>query len=214
MGKGIDYGSFKSKKQEKKTRGFEAKNTSTKKARRKESSPLSGVNPVDLINGGTSIVSQFISLSQTINEQRNMTLREKENTKRMQIEVDKELETLSLQLKLQADEMQRDLEKYKADIELKMKELDSNTNLQLEELDIQKTSLEFAHKEKMRMIDLLETTMNMYTDYYSRKVNGEHIDGADFILHDFGSCIENMKSFMNTLNNGTGRPVQCDYTIE
>ena len=214
MGKGIDFGSFKSKKQGSKTGEFSSKNTRTKKTHRKGSSPLSGGNLVDLINGGTSIVSQFINLSQTINEQRNMTLREKENTKRIQIEVDKELETLSLQLKFKADEMQKDLEKYKADIQLKMNELDSNTNLQLKELELQKFSLELAHKEKMRMIDLLKDTMNMYTDYYSRKVNGEEIPGADFILQEFGSLIGNMKLFMNTLSNNTGRSVQCDYTIE
>lgn len=214
MGKGIDFGNFGGKKHGGKKGGFSPKNTGAKKAGKKVSSPLSKVDPEDLINGGMNIVSEITNLVKTINEQRNMTLREKENTKRIIKEADKETETLALKLESQVYEMKIDLEKYKADMEFRTKELDSNTSLQLKELDNQRISLEFAHKEKMRMIDLLETTMNMYTDYYSRKVNGEHIDGADFILHDFGSCIENMKSFMNTLNNGTGRPVQCDYTIE
>lgn len=214
MGSGINFGSFGKKKTRSEIGGTKIKGVNLKNNKGKTSLPLSKVDPLEIINGGMGIVSEVTNLVRNINEQKHITLREKENTKQIKIEADKEIKALALNLEAQADEIKADLEKYKFEMNVKIKEIDTNADKQLKELENQRLSLEFAHKERMKMIDLLETTMNMYTDFYRRKVNGEEVDGADFIIHNFGTCIENMKSFMNTLNNGTGNSVQCDYTIE
>ena len=210
MSSGINFGSFVKKKADSKISGTNIKRENIKINKGKTSSSLSKADALEIINGGIGIVSEVTNLVKNMNEQKHITLREKENTKQIKIQADKEIKELTLNLMAQANEIKTDLEKYKAEVNLKIKDMDKDMNLQLTELENQRLSLELAHKEKMKMMDLFEKIMNMYTDFYKRKVNGEQIDGVDFIIQNFGSCIDNMKAFMNTLNNS----VQCDYTLE